>query len=384
MTETTRWPRRQDPPREDLLVAGALLALAQAECWLSPSVAGQRPETALAAAVMATALAWRRRRPLGALVVVMVALTTLALVAGLPNVVFLLPIGLLAVYSLAAHASADRAVIGLVLALTALPIGAIRTDDPAVTDLTAPAVLFTATWFGGRSLRARRLRTTELEERTDHLERAREEAERVSAEAERRRIARELHDIVAHRVTTIIIQSESGLATADEPERARASFAAIGESGREALSELRRLLGLLREEDAGAGTRPQPGLDQLDSLLTDARAAGLELEAHVEGEMANLPPGVDLAAYRILQEGLTNALRHGGAPASLVIRRGDHALGVEIRNPLTNRPPSAAGAGHGLAGMRERVRVYGGGLAAGAADGEFVVRATLPFDEGAG
>ena len=98
--------------------------------------------------------------------------------------------------------------------------------------------------------------------------------------------------------------------------------------------------------------------------------------------MAGLPPGVDLAAYRILQEGLTNALRHGGAPTSLVIRRDDHALGVEIRNPLTDRPPYGGGAGHGLAGMRERVRVYGGGLAAGAANGEFVVRATLPVRRG--
>ena len=384
MTETAQRLRRLDPAREDLLVAGALLVLAQAECWLAPSVAGQRPETALAAAVMATALAWRRRRPFGTLVVVMVALTALALVAGLPNVVFLLPIGILAVYSLAAHASPDRAVVGLALALAALPIGAIRTDDPAVTDLTAPAVLFTATWFGARSLRARRLRTTELEARTDDLKREREEAERVAADAERRRIARELHDIVAHRVTTIIIQSESGLATADEPERARAAFSAIGDSGREALTELRRLLGLLREEDAGAGTRPQPGLGQLDSLLADARTAGLQLDARVEGRMADLPPGVDLAAYRILQEGLTNALRHGGTPTSLVIRRDAHALGVEIRNPLSDSPPYGSGAGHGLAGMRERVRVYGGGLAAGAANGEFVVRATLPFGEATG
>ena len=256
-----------------------------------------------------------------------------------------------------------------------------RTDEPTVTDLTAPAVLFTAAWFAGRSLRARRRRTTELEARAEVLERRSEERERAAAQAERRRIARELHDIVAHRVTTIIIHSESGLATADEPDRARHAFGVIGDSGREALSELRRLLELLRGDDGDAATVPQPGLGQLHRLLDDTRAAGLPVDARVDGRFDELPPGLDLAAYRIIQEALTNALRHAGTPTSLVVRREDHAVGVEVRNALAGRPSRAAGAGQGLAGMRERARLYGGRLAAEAVDGEFVVRATLPFGE---
>jgi signal transduction histidine kinase len=359
--------RRLDPARADALLAAVLFVLAQAECWLSPSVAGQRPETALAAAAMTSVLALRRRAPLLTLTVAVSAITALALTAGLPNAAFLLPAGLLAVYSLGAHAAPDRAVVGLAIALAALPVGAVRTDDPTVTDLTAPALLFAAAWFTGRSLRARRLRSTANE--------------RAAAAAERARIARELHDIVAHRVTTMVIQSESGLAVADEPDAARRAFAAIGESGREAVAELRRLLGLLRAGDDGAGTAPQPGLAQLDRLVEDTRAAGLEVEAHVDGALGGLPPGVDLAAYRILQEALTNALRHGRAPTALSVRRGGAELAVEVRNALSGQPGAQGGAGQGLAGMRERVRLYGGRLTAGAADGEFVVRATLPLDE---
>src|SRR5688572_543934 len=219
--------RRLGNTRANALLAGALFVLAQAECWLSPSLAGQRAPTAAAAAVMTSALAWRRRAPLATVAIAMAAITALALTAGLPNAVFLAPAGLLAVYSVAAHAEADRAVIGLALVLVGLSVGAIRTDDPAVTDLTAPAVLFTAAWFAGRTLRTRRLRAAALEARTTALEREQPERERATAAAERARIARELHDIVAHRVTTIVIQAESGRATADEPDRARAAFDAI-------------------------------------------------------------------------------------------------------------------------------------------------------------
>jgi signal transduction histidine kinase len=286
-------------------------------------------------------------------------------------------------YSLGAYASPERAVLGLALTLVALPLSAVRTEDATVTDLTAPVVLFTAAWAGGRTMRVRRARDVELEDRTARIVREQDARERQAAADERRRIARELHDIVAHRVTTIVIQAESGSATAGDPHRARQTFGTIAGSGRQALDELRRLLGLLREDDETAGTGPQPGLARLGELMDDARGAGLPVDARVEGELSGLPAGVDLTAYRIVQEALTNALRHARTRASVRVSRGEGRVVVEVRNPLGDAASANGdGAGRGLAGMRERVRVYDGELTAGAAGGEWVVHAALPLGTG--
>jgi signal transduction histidine kinase len=375
--------RRLDPMRADALLAVLLLAVAQAEIWLTSTAAGRQAETAAAAALMCGALAFRRRAPLATALAVDAAVLGLGLLAEIPNVVFLAPVGLTAMYSLGSYATPERAVIGLAVTLVALPLSAIRTEDAAVTDLTAPALLFAAAWATGRALRARRLRAAELEDKTDRLVREQDEREHQAAAEERRRIARELHDIVAHRVTTIVIQAESGAATADDPARARHTFATIAGSGREALDELRRLLGLLRDDDERAVTAPQPSLARLDELVADARRAGLPVEARIEGPLDGLPAGVDLTAYRILQESLTNALRHARTVASVLVRRDPGELVVEVRNRIG--PVSAAnghGAGRGLAGMHERVRVYDGELTAGPAGADWVVRAELPLREG--
>ena len=366
----------------DALLAAALFVGAQLEIWLAPAVAGQRPETAVAAAVMTVALAWRRRYPLGAAMVVLSAVLGLALVAGLPNVAFLLPVGLIAMYSLGAHARKDRALVGLALAVISLPLGAVRTDDAAVTDLTAPVVLFAAAWSAGRVLRARRERAEELEDRADRLEREQDERERQAAAEERARIARELHDIVAHRVTTIVIQADSGSVVAGDPARARDAFATIAGSGREALGELRRLLGLMRADDESAAVAPQPGIARIEELARSSRDAGLPVEVRVDGDLAALSPGVDLAAYRIVQEALTNALRHARTSATVDVRRAGERVVVEVRNPLGDGSLNGHGAGRGLAGMRERVRVYDGELTTEADGGEWVVRASLPLAEG--
>jgi signal transduction histidine kinase len=212
--------------------------------------------------------------------------------------------------------------------------------------------------------------------------REQDEREHQAAAEERRRVARELHDIVAHRVTTIVIQAESGAATAGDPVRARATFGTIAGSGREALDELRRLLGLLRDDHESAVTAPQPSLARLDELVADVRGAGLPVEARIEGRLDGLPAGVDLTAYRILQEALTNALRHARTDASVLVRRDQGGLVVEVRNRLG--PGSSAnghGAGRGLPGMHERVRVYDGELTAGPAGADWVVRAELPLRE---
>jgi len=367
--------RPVDLPRRlaghDATIAVALLALAQAESWLSPETAGRRPEVALCTAVIAIALAWRRSRPLGSLVVAMAGFAALALTGEMPTMVFLLPAGVLSLYSCGAHASTERAVIGLAIAIAAVGLGAARTAEPTITDLTAPALLFTGAWAVGRSQLVRRMR----------LSRAEALAEAAAAE-ERRRIARELHDIVAHRVSTIVVQAEAGRAAAGEPGRADAAFEAIAGSGRLALGELRSLLGVLRDGDEAAATAPQPGLGRLEELLEETRGAGVPVSARVDGELADLPAEVDLAAYRVVQEALTNVLRHARTPAELEIRRERAAVAVEVRNPLPEAgfPAHTGGAGQGLAGMRERVRVSHGEFSAGPAGGVFVVRARLPLE----
>jgi signal transduction histidine kinase len=299
----------------------------------------------------------------------------------MPNVVFLMPVGLIAMYSLGAYAAADRALAGLAIAIVTLPLGAVRTDDATVTDLTAPVLLFAAIWSAGRVLRARRERADELEDRADRLEREQDERERQAAAEERERIARELHDIVAHRVTTIVIQADSGSVTAGDPDRARDAFATIAGSGREALAELRRLLGLMRADDEPAAVAPQPGIARVDELSSGARDAGLPVDVRVQGDFSAVPAGVDLTAYRIVQEALTNALRHGRTSAVVDISRDGERVVVEVRNPLGPGGLNGHGAGRGLAGMRERVRVYDGDLTAAAVDGEWVVRASLPLAE---
>jgi signal transduction histidine kinase len=310
------------------------------------------------------------------------SVATLAVVAGLPNAVFLLPVGLLALYSLGAYAESERSVVGLAVALVTVPLGAVRTENPTVTDLTAPVVLFSAAWAGGRAMRARRVRDTELQNENARLVGEQSARERLAAAEERRRIARELHDIVAHRVTTIVIQAESGAATAEDADGARRTFATIAASGRESLDELRRLLGLLREEAGPARTSPTPGLARLDALVEDVRGAGMPVETDLQGDLSRLPAGIDLAVYRIIQESLTNALRHAGTSATLMLRRTDQGVVVEVRNPIAPQARTRTrGAGGGLPGMRERARVYGGSVTAGARDGHWVVQAVLPVAE---
>jgi signal transduction histidine kinase len=350
--------------RIDVRIAAALFVLAQAEAWLSPSIE-ERAATALGAAIATAALAWRRRWPLGVLAVVMTTFGALSFVAELPVAVFVLPTALLAIYTVAAHSTPERSVVGLAVAVTMLAVSSAVTENATVTDVTAPALLFVAAWATGRHLRARRAREAVLGRKAE-----------AAAEAERRRIARELHDSVAHRVSTVVIQAEAGLMSGDDPDATRAALAAIRDSGRQALEELRRLLGLLQEAD-GAPVAPQPSLSSLDELIDGARRAGLPVELSVDGELTGLAPSTDLAGFRIVQEALTNALRHARTPTTVRVERGSAALTVEVRNRLA-ATEFTGGSGQGLAGMRERVRVFGGTLVAAPEGDDFLVRAELP------
>jgi signal transduction histidine kinase len=214
---------------------------------------------------------------------------------------------------------------------------------------------------------------------TRTLQRQREdEAQRAVAE-ERARLARELHDVVAHAVSMVVVQAEAGAASGP-PGRVEEAFDAIADTGRTALSELRRLLGVLRSPEEAGPRQPQPGVAQLEPLVESVRRAGLPVELRIEGTGRPLPPGVDLSAYRIVQEALTNSVKHAGpARASVLLRYGDRDLELEVVDDGRGLRSSTT-PGHGLAGMRERTALLGGDLDVGPAPGGgFAVRARLPL-----
>jgi signal transduction histidine kinase len=203
---------------------------------------------------------------------------------------------------------------------------------------------------------------------------------------ERTRIARELHDVVAHRLSTIAVQAGAGQHVLHEdPERARATFEAIDETARSGLTEMRQALGLLRSADAGAALSPQPSLRDVERLAEESRAAGVPVELTVRGDTAGLPAGLDLSAYRILQEALTNVRRHAaGAAATVDVSVDDRLVRlrvIDVGAAAPARDEDAPDSGHGLVGIRERVALYGGSLEAGPMpDGGFLVAATLPLN----
>ncbi|WP_323373395.1 sensor histidine kinase [Plantactinospora alkalitolerans] len=267
-------------------------------------------------------------------------------------------------------------------------------------------------WLTVALVRARRLHRRALGERSWLFERERESAARVAVEAERARIARELHDIVSHNVSLMVVQAGAArevLATL--PDEAAAALSAVEGAGRDAMTELRYLLGLLapsqdgEEGGDGTGLAPQPGLRQLSPLIDRIAFAGLPVEVRITGEPYPLPAGIDLTVYRIVQEALTNALRYGdGAKAEVTIRYANRYLRVEVlntgpsvlsggrpgseapvagnrRRSTDDRPDDGAGAGHGLLGLRQRVAVYGGDLdARRRLGGGYRVRARIPLD----
>ena len=203
---------------------------------------------------------------------------------------------------------------------------------------------------------------------------------------ERSRIAREMHDVVAHSLSVMVVQAEAAEAMLDvNPERAHRPLAAVQETGREALTDLRRMLGALRAADDGAPSMaPQPGLAGLDALAEHVREAGLPVEVRIEGEPRPLPAGIDLSAFRIVQEGLTNVLKHAGpARAEVVVLYGEDEIALRVTDDGRGSGSGRENGGHGLVGMRERVAVYGGELTAGprpAPERGFALAARLPLD----
>jgi signal transduction histidine kinase len=237
-------------------------------------------------------------------------------------------------------------------------------------------------WTTGFVLSRRAQQAREMAARASLLEREQLAAADRAVTEERQRIARELHDVIAHSVSVMTVQAGAvRRLLKPEQEKERQALETVEATGREALTEMRRLVGLLREQGAMPEFSPQPGMATVESLLDGVRAAGLPVELDVEGNPRELPPGVDLAAYRVIQEALTNALKYAGpAHAWVTVHWADGELELEIAND--GREASGAnGGGHGLAGMRERVSLYGGRIETGSRDGGgYVVRAHLPLE----
>jgi signal transduction histidine kinase len=247
-------------------------------------------------------------------------------------------------------------------------------------------VIFSGTalvaWVLGDSMRYRRAYLTSLEDRAARLERERDAQAQIAAAAERARIARELHDVIAHNVSVMVVQADgASYALRSEPERTAQALTAISHTGRQALAEMRRLLGILRSGDEQADLAPVPGLDQLRELLDQAREAGMSVSLTLEGAVRPLPEGAELAAYRVVQESLTNTRKHGGlaAAAAVTLRYEPDGLLLQVTDDGLGAAAAADGVGHGLTGMRERVEMYGGTIQAGPLpDGGYQVTARLP------
>ena len=321
----------------------------------------------------------RRRYPLATLATTVTATAAIVAVWGAYNPT---PVGI-ALYTVADRCERRRSLAAavLTLAVLAVPLQAHqswRSDSKLIGEL----VVFGAAWLLGDSVRNRRLYTQALEERAERLERERErEAARAVAE-EQSRIAREVHDVIAHTISVIVIQAAAARdVLAVRPERADEALANIESTARAALAELRRLLG---SGGVGAPFVPQPGLDELDELVRQVRAAGLEVAVTVKGPLRPLPPALDLSAYRVIQEALTNTLKHAHATkADVSLRYQGDALEVEIHDDGT-AVARAEGNGRGLIGMRERLNAFGGSLAAGPDPaGGFAVAARFPLIEAA-
>jgi signal transduction histidine kinase len=366
------------PPRSDALIAAAFVTAALAEAVFAETARPPLAHALIAAPAMA-ALAWRRRFPLGVAVVVVLANFAIN-----PEGLFstLLAIVLVA-FTIGAETDLARARIGL--ALLALPLfGAFVAEGLEPSDIAAMIVFLGGPWAIGVAFRQRSRRVAEAVERAARLERERAADTAAAAAEERARIARELHDIVSHSISVIAVQTQAvRRRLRPDQEREASDLAAVETTARQAMAEMRRLFGVLRSEEDALALTPQPGLGELDRLLEQVRAAGLPVELDIEGERAELPPGVDLAAYRIVQEGLTNALRHAGpASASVRLRYGGEELEVVVEDDGSGPNGSAPAGGHGLVGIRERVTLYGGSFEAGpGAGGGFRLAARLPVRE---
>jgi signal transduction histidine kinase len=381
------WIQRHRAPLADALLAAAVTAMVLVDLASPTDAVGVRRTDALAvllSLLQTLPLAFRRRAPL------------LCFVLTLVGVCAYYPLGyevtdgtlatFVGVYTVAAYEDRRKSLVGLGLLAFGMTWYWVTRAEPF--DPTTPiwiGILGLLSWGLGEYVRARRAYTADVEALAERLERARALEARQAAWQERARLARELHDVIGHTVNVMVIQAGAGRRTlAADRGLAERAFQTIESTGREALEELDRLLGILRTEEDEPELPPQPGLEQLHALAGRFEDAGLPVEITIEGNEVPLPRSLDQSAYRILQEALTNALRHaGGTIAHVAVRYRNDRLELEVANdgredrrPQNHHP----GGGRGLIGIRERVALFGGDLEAGPrAGGGFVVRCRFPL-----
>jgi signal transduction histidine kinase len=301
----------------------------------------------------------------------------------------------IATYSVALYGRRRWISLGIVALEACLILAVFGGGLPQLPDFTAPFVILVPAWLIGNALRIRQLRADLFETRARQLEQQQEQARHAAILDERGRIARELHDVIAHSVSMMVVQAGAAREVLKQspqsPLEATQSLLSVEASGREALAELRHMLGALssngvkQSQDAArsqAGIAPQPGLDQLDILVHRVREAGLPVTVHEDGQRHVLPAGVDIAAYRIIQEALTNALRYAeSAETEVILHYREDQLKLEVIDDGPGAGRVSGEPGHGLDGMRERVSIFGGRLEAGPRlERGFAVRAWLPLD----
>lgn len=386
---------KEHPVAADALLGVIVVALVLPGQWLTPpeseGIDYRDPNVGgiFLALLASVPIIWRRRAPLTVL-----ALTGtgagLYEIFGFPTSVA--PIGLLvALYTVGAHSARRPSRIGALISGAALGVVLLMARwEVTFGNFASNFIIFGTAWVVGDNLQTRRAFVASLQERAERAERARvAEAERAVVE-ERTRIARELHDVVAHSMSVMVVQAGAARRVLEaDPAQAAESLQAIEDTGRDALTEMRRLLGVLREDASSASLTPQPSLHDLPTLIAHVGESGLAVTLATEGAPRDLPAVVGLSAYRIVQEALTNALKHAGPTAAAVVtvRYRDDEVEIEVvddgRGAATSAEANGA-SGHGLLGMRERVGIFGGELTAGPrAGGGFGVRARLPLSEAA-
>lgn len=372
-----------EPVRVDGIVALVLLAAIELQIWLDPAAHHSLP-AALGGLVGSVAVALRRRWPLAALIAgVAATIAQHALGGTRASIVATIVVGVLLAYGAGAFLPERRARLALALGAAGLAIDVLITTRAAGDLFFDVIIVALLPWVAGRAARLRGVRESAERESAEQLDAQRELRAQAAAHKERTRIARELHDVIAHSVSVMVIQAGGARVVMDsDPERAEDSLRLVERAGRDALAEMRRLLGAFDSGADAPALAPLPGLAEIEQLVLRTRAAGLATALEVEGDVPVVSPAFDLCAFRIVQEALTNAIKHAGpADVRVLVRWAPDALELEVSD--NGRGPGAATGGppgHGIAGMRERVALHGGSVYAGAdADGGFAVRARLPL-----
>ena len=379
-TAPLRVPRRPTPA--DAALALLFAGVAQLEVWVG-GMPGPIGAKVLLTVGPTLPLAWRTVAPLPAVVAASTGYA-LAVILGVPADEPLVPMlaPLLAAYSLGAHGTQTTILAGAALAISAYAVASLAATGQGSFGFVVISLAVVGAVGVGRAVRELGFETDVLEARTSQLERERDEMAQVAVAEERARIARELHDVIGHSISVMGVQAGAVRRRLTvEQDAERDALLGVERVGREAVEETQRLLGLLRADGSEAATSATLTKESIEAMAAEMRRAGLDLELRVEGDLQSLPPGRAVAAFRILQEALTNVLKHApGAQVDVMLRRTATELRIEVSDDGRGSPAEGpGGGGHGLVGMRERAALYGGTLEAGARAGRgFAVVARMP------